>query len=150
MPHVSDATTQSKTLSDAYIGSARVSLQNLVVEDSSMCDVDRTKIRALRRLFKLDGCRRLEPQNRIPVLLCGADILEMLRQVQLSESSLKASLPPRFNLPGSYKFKYLSGQGFHRLAAAELSLKGSERWWCVNFYRAEGLQEMSPGSHEGC
>jgi hypothetical protein len=141
---VADTSLQFKTISDAYLGSARVPLQNLAPEDLGSCHgahpqakKAKAKIQFLRRVYRKNGCRPLE--HRIPILLSAPELQEMFRQdKELSRSRLNESFPPEFHPEASYRLKYLYGQGYSRLAAADLFLRGSERWWCVDFYSSEG------------
>lgn len=116
-------------------GFAKIRLQNLEFsEDAARPPLSQTNIDRLYKIFDLEGCQRLDPDNYVPVLVDHEVLGEALARTGVSEQQL---LDPRslplLQLGGDSKALVLHGR--HRLRAAEKFLTDStEKWWTIDIF----------------
>ena len=119
----------------AYLGAIKYPLQYLEVEDDSVNprQTDPKNIKRLLSIFKLEGCCRLEPRNRVPVLISVAQYERLIERLPERGSTLKNCTiePPESTLAE----KLVCLHGKHRLEAARRYLGSGQRWWIIDLYR---------------
>lgn len=117
---------------DAYLGSARVPISNLVPrQPRANHSPDEARLKALVRDFALAKCRNLDEDTRIVALITT----EKWHSVRAGATRTEPY--PLLHLPLNEKVVYQ--QGLHRLAAACCVLPQREQVWGVDFYDAESM-----------
>ncbi len=124
-----------------FRGSAKVHLRYLHFEQfeqqinvpSQAVFLDQKNIARLEKIFDIEGCLRLDPEHRIPVLIDDGDLKASLHQANLASAELFTSnIPPALPFPENYRLICLHGR--HRIAAAQNFLLAGDKWWTVDFY----------------
>ncbi|KAF2752682.1 hypothetical protein EJ05DRAFT_446384 [Pseudovirgaria hyperparasitica] len=125
-----------------FLGKARVLLDSLQFPKQVLVDLQRHNVDRLKRVFELEGCRRLEPDRHIPALIDAKDLQSALEYTATdhvtSETLLDNpdALPPLLKLPSHLSIQCLRGK--HRVTAAKETsvLEATDRWWIVDLYSA--------------
>jgi hypothetical protein len=99
-----------------------------------LCGIDEKNVARLQEIYRLEGCKRDNPENNVPVLVAENVLSATLHHSGLTVEDLhKVGQPPQLNLAGSTKLKCLHGR--HRLEAAQRYLKRTEnKWWIVDIF----------------
>lgn len=128
-----------KRIQDAKVGSAKVHIQHL--RGKGIREIDNSNVKRLLAVFASDGCDRLEPAYRVPVVVSNEEITSILISNSMEVTSLRGAKPPKLTLNDTASLQCLRGQ--HRLAAGqEFFSEHNEQWWGVDIYRAEGLSRF--------
>ena len=118
-----------------FQGSAKIHLKHFdFFEDSEIpaaLKLDDKNVGRLMQIFKLEGCKRLEPEHHIPALIEETVLEQSLVQSGLQLGSLR-DIPPVLELPDNYRLVCLHGK--HRIAAANRFLLPGNKWWTVDLY----------------
>ncbi|KAL1845446.1 hypothetical protein Plec18170_009765 [Paecilomyces lecythidis] len=123
-----------------YRGTVRVRLETLEFGTEGSRQLDAKNVERLQRVFRKEGCYRLEPENRIPAAIDQGSLEEAMR---LSDTTFDDLLeipqtsPPLLKFPAGFRLRCLEGQS--RVKAAAETLRPEERWWGVDLY----LEDMS-------
>ena len=104
---------------------ARVKLND--IEFDTGADLDSRNVKRLTRVFKLQGCRREDPPNAIPVVV-GT---EFLAQQGLHPWTLRSYVSTQLPLLSG---KVICLHGKHRICAAREFLHASDQWWTVKIF----------------
>lgn len=116
-----------KEKAEKYHGSFKIWLHHLQPEDqqTNPRQTDPKNIARLLNVYRIEGCHRLKPQHRVPVLIAG----DLVPSTDLSSGS-----EPRgfIDLAGTEVLVYLHGH--HRLEAAKRFLQPSDAWWVADLY----------------
>lgn len=127
---------ESKHLNDEISsklqGTARIALASLSFGlIDGVDELDRDNVRRLVKVFKLEGCNRLNPVHFIPGSV-SADVLHvLLGHSNLTMEDLRSSQPRMLHLPPGAQIECL--QGKHRVAALGES-RNIHPWWTVRLY----------------
>ena len=116
-------------IDDHLKGYARVKLDH--IEFETCRDLDERNVKRLLKNFRLQGCRREDPANAIPVVVGGDLMSKVLMQQGLHSLTLRSFVPTQ--LP------YITGpviclHGKHRIFAAQSFLRETDRWWTVKVF----------------
>lgn len=124
-----------------YRGQAKVPLECLNQFKADVRDAHRGAIETLKVAFQKEGCRRLIPENYIPVVLTEANLQLVMELSGLrNEDIMKRSGDlPFLKVPAGI-LTCLHGK--QRFEAAHQTLKGTDRWWTVELF----VDGMSPSS----
>ncbi|CAL8575817.1 hypothetical protein XPA_001720 [Xanthoria parietina] len=119
----------------AYLGSIKYPLSYLEEESAAVNprQTDPKNIQRLLNIFRLEGCCRLEPRNRVPVLISEPQYERLINQlpdkgVQLRDCNVE---PPET----TWAEKLVCLHGKHRLEAARHYLGSGQKWWIIDLYR---------------
>jgi len=121
-----------------FRGSAKVHLQYLRFEQqidvpSQAVFLDQKNIARLEKIFDIEGCLRLDPEHRIPVLIDYKDLEDSLDWANLTSAELFTSkVPPTLPFPAGYSLRCLHSR--HRITATQKFLLAGDKWWTVDFY----------------
>lgn len=118
----------------SFRGTAKVKLTHLSFPNPISC-VDPKNVNRLKRVFELEGCSRLEPEHHIPALVDDEVFNNITANVDFDLQHLKGAWAEQLielQFPEDYKLECLHGQ--QRVAAAEVVLSASDRWWVVDLY----------------
>jgi hypothetical protein len=120
-----------------YRGSAKVLISSLEFDGLDVQfrrTLDVKQIEALVTVFKLEGCHRLEPENRIPAIITATSIEPLLNAsaISLEEFMRYTATPGGVLISGDMRFQCLRGR--HRIEAAKRFLSSDDMWWAVDFY----------------
>ena len=123
----------------AFCGAFRIPLCKLRHEepDINPRQLDVKNVKRLQKIFELEGCLRLEPDNYIPALI-SRSILPDLPKLVGGPADLAVE-PPMFD--PSVSLRCLHGR--HRIEAARQHLALTGKWWVVNLYVEDHLSEPS-------
>lgn len=113
-----------------HLGAAKIFLEHLFC---STRELDSKNVTRLQNVFRNLGCRRLEPNNRVPVLITQEQFDHISREN--GNPDFESSDPPI--LRTNIRLECL--HGMHRLAAGRNFLRGAERWWCADLILADSL-----------
>jgi hypothetical protein len=115
-----------------YLGTAKVNIAEIEFEPPLPQDLNLENLERLRSIFRKEGCRRLEVNHFIPVIV-SRDAFEAAKiRAQIDTHVLNSS----DQFPA---LKFEQGQlkalhGRHRLQAGSELLAPVERWWTVDLY----------------
>lgn len=121
-----------------FRGSAKVRLRHLTFEQhpdvqSQPTFLDQKNVARLEKVFSIEGCLRLDPEHRVPVILDDKDLERSLREANVANGELfNAKIPPTLSFPHGYSLRCLHGR--HRIAAAQKFLLAGDKWWIVDIY----------------
>lgn len=129
----------------SYLGFARISLQRLdffsersAEEEGEVKKAENATARLLK-VFQLEGCLRLEPENYIDALISRFDFECALRAAGLTENEFKEkcriveeSSENVIELKPENKVQCL--EGLHRIQAAQSYLDNNDKWWVIKLY----------------
>ncbi|KAH6884966.1 hypothetical protein B0T10DRAFT_462662 [Thelonectria olida] len=120
-----------------YQGTAKVSINALVfAPDDTPCDVnvDFDKVERLKRIFKLEGCDRLNPRNYIPGEISREVLQAAMIKSNVTEADLNADEPRILYLPPCASIRCPHGRS--RVKALEDSNDYGRlaRWWTIELY----------------
>lgn len=95
-----------------FRGSARIHLQHFLFEGqfdtSSPVFLDQKNVTRLEKLFDIEGCLRLDPEHRIPVIISDVLLEERLLLARLKDSDLlTSSIPPTLPFPAESRLNCL-------------------------------------------
>jgi hypothetical protein len=131
--------------SKRFIGTARADISSLEFIEGGR-QIDNQIIERLISIFKDMTCRRLDPDNYIPVLITQVDLNRALRVSKVQQNALKIPASD-----GSYHFLRTSkGQklkcvyGKHRVKAAERYFGEGDRWWTITLFLTRGPNGICP------
>ena len=94
--------------------------------------LDPKNVARLFGIFKLEGCRRLEPQNHVPSLISQTALNALLEHVPGGLSSLNLRDQTPVHIDSNHDLKCLHGQ--HCIEAAKKYLYPDDKWWTVDLY----------------
>ncbi|KAJ5644237.1 uncharacterized protein N7484_006744 [Penicillium longicatenatum] len=117
-----------------YIGTAKVSLDQLRFVPALPDGIDSRKSERLQEIFKIGQCARLDVQNHIPAIISHDAIEGSLAFSGITRADLlnaSSDRPPLLNFPNG-QLKALHGR--HRIEAASKALFPDDRWWTVDLY----------------
>ena len=129
-----------------FHGSAKIHIKHFVFRQiNSQLPTDLTldprNIERLTRIFKLEGCLRLDLEHHVPAVISDESLANSLRQSGVRVGDLrKRGSPPMLALPENFNLVCLHGK--HRIAAAKKILLPGNKWWTVDLY--------SDGSSTSC
>lgn len=116
---------------EAYLGSARVSLNRLRPSPyRADRTVDRKRVSALCKVFKLEGCRNYDEETRIRVVIDRQTWASYETGAGASASLSLLQIPDDCTLTYEH--------GLHRVAAALHFLPVNKQEWGVDVYDARG------------
>lgn len=121
-----------------YRGSAKVKFVFLDFEKGNEEGgrfLDPKNVQRLVQVYSYEGCKPLEPENRIPALVSQADLCGALANSQLSQGDLLRwrGLPPELRFHHGGVLRCLAGR--HRIHAADVYIEDPlEKWWIVDLY----------------
>ena len=123
----------------AFCGTFRIPLCKLGYEDPDVNprQLDVKNVKRLQKIFELEGCLRLEPDNYIPALISRSLLSDLPNLV--GEPADLAVEPPMFD--PSVSLRCLHGR--HRIEAARQHLALTGKWWVVNLYVEDHLSPLS-------
>ena len=116
-------------IEDHLTGYARVKLND--VEFDTGRDLDDRNVKRLINIFKLQGCRREDPANAIPIVVGKELLAEVLARHGLHALTLRSFVPAQ--LP-CITAKVICLHGKHRICASREFLEGSDQWWTVKVF----------------
>ena len=127
----------------AFCGSIKCPIRRLRYEFIAVDprQLDPKNVARLLGIFKLEGCRRLEPQNHVPALISRTSLNALLEYVPGGLSSLNLHDETPVHVDPNHDLTCLHGR--HRIEAAKKYLHPDDKWWIVDLY-ADG--KMSPRS----
>lgn len=127
----------AKIQENAYLGSARICLDNLYfAPHASRIDNEKCEARLLN-LFRDYSCDRDAYENRIPVAVSQELLRQALEKANMPISSIREAVPPFLPLPSTIELLALRGR--HRWKAAKRFYnEPTDRWWTVVFFDANG------------
>ena len=119
---------------DAFCGSIKCPIRRLRYESITVDprQLDPKNIARLLGIFKLEGCRRLDPQHHVPALVSKTVLNALLEQVPGGQSGLSPQDKSPVHVDPKHDLKCLHGR--HRLEAAKKYLHPDDKWWIVNLY----------------
>ncbi|GLA67336.1 hypothetical protein AtubIFM54640_010316 [Aspergillus tubingensis] len=128
----------AKIQENAYLGSARICLDNLYfAPHASRIDNEKCEARLLN-LFRDYSCDRDAYENRIPVAVSQELLRQALEKANMPISSIREAVPPFLPLPSTIELLALRGR--HRWKAAKRFYnEPTDRWWTVVFFDANAL-----------
>lgn len=131
-----DQTSFADIQEKAYLGAARISLDNIYfAPHASRLDNDRCEARLLN-LFRDYSCDRDAYENRIPVAVSQELLQRALEDARMPMSCIREAVPPFLPLPPDTKILALRGR--HRWKAAKRFYnEPTDRWWTVVLFDAE-------------
>ena len=125
----------SSERSRAYLGRAKILIHRLVFEADKSCEVrplDGKNVSRLHRIFELEGCSRLDPDNHVPTLIKRKVLADALGNGGSLDVSLGGCGEPSL-LEVEEPLVCLHGR--HRLAAAkQYFFQPEQKWWIVDLY----------------
>ncbi|PYI07382.1 hypothetical protein BO78DRAFT_313232 [Aspergillus sclerotiicarbonarius CBS 121057] len=122
-----------------YQGTARVDLSDISFHPTISTKVDDAKLERLRRIFRTEGCRRLDIDNNVTAVVTGEHLQTALERAGVAMQTLLTNPPDR--LP---QLQFAPGQlqclhGQHRLRVGkellpqtdrcEHNARFRKRWW---------------------
>ena len=117
-----------------YQGSAKVSINDIEFDPPLPRDLDSRNLDRICQIFRKNRCRRLDVENRIPVIVARNDLSTALEQAEVTAGALmtkSAEHLPSLRFP-SGKLRGLHGR--HRAQAGSMVLAPIDRWWAVDLY----------------
>ena len=119
-----------------FLGWAKIQLRNLSEErpvaETTNTELNPKVVASLVNKFSQEECKRLEPENTIPVLVDGGALDIALAISGWGRTDLLAlGEPLHLDLGGS---TVMILQGRHRIAAAKRFLGRFDAWWVVELY----------------
>jgi hypothetical protein len=144
MPHLQFTQVETRLASERHLkyqGTAKVGLDEITFHPTSTTKVDEAKLERLRRIFRKEGCRRLDVRNHATAVVSKTHLDRALGDAHVSASALLTNPPSSFPTLrfGVGQLQCLHGQ--HRIRIGRELLPPGDRWWSVDIY-LEG--EMSP------
>jgi hypothetical protein len=111
---------------------------------------DEKHVEALKKIFKKDGCRPLEVQHHIPVIIDQKHLDTAWEDARQKHSWQTNTLPSSYstvNSQGEYlELEFPGGleylHGCHRIEAGRQWLTPSEKWWIVDLYLSDISYEL--------
>ncbi|KAI1906769.1 hypothetical protein LOZ65_006832, partial [Ophidiomyces ophidiicola] len=124
-----------------YQGTAKISLNQITLHPSLVREFDARKVHRLCKIFKKDGCRRLDIQHHVTATVSRRHLDAALSKARVSAQELMTNPPDQYpHLQFSAEeVRCLHGQ--HRLKAGGELLSPSDQWWTVDLY----LDDISSG-----
>ena len=131
---MADSTIETQTYLNqrrAFCGSIKCPIRRLRFESITVDprQLDPRNVARLLEIFKLEGCRRLEPQNHVPALISPLVFNALVERVP-------GGLNPQDQTPvlvdPTSDLKCLHGR--HRIEAAKKYLHPDEKWWIIDLY----------------
>jgi hypothetical protein len=120
-----------------YCGSARVSLDVIHFRDDQLRELDEKHVESLIRQFRVEGCRRENVKNHIPVLISQSCLEVALRVSGLSAAALLNNTNNGYRKLQLPRGSYLTClHGKHRIQAGREFLSPREKWWVADVYLA--------------
>lgn len=130
-----------------FKGSACVRFENLnwnlyIRRDKSKTTPDPDHVEYVKRIFKNEGCRRLEVKHHIPAVVEQHQLDVALKDARQKNRWNTDTLPnnytiintrdryPELNFPGGIECLH----GRHRIEAGKEWLSATEKWWIVDLY----------------
>lgn len=116
-------------------GIAKVTIDALVFgpdDESRDVNVDLKKVGRLKRIFKLEGCDRLNRNHYIPGEISHDVLREAMERSNLNTEDLHSACEPRMlHLPPSAIIRCAYGKS--RIKALE-EFSHFDRWWTIELY----------------
>jgi hypothetical protein len=130
-----------------YRGVAKIRIEHLQFSDGNVDGakpLDERNIRRLMGVFYDEGCRPLEPKNRVVGVVDQQQLDRALQSSHVSQADLlDHQIPPFLELEEGIRIRCLYGQ--HRVAAADRYLERWEKWWVVELY-TDGTNPCPPNA----
>jgi len=126
----------SCAIKQATLGTYRVRLENIKIPDIAADRV--TNVRRLKRVFKVQGCLRNDPQNYITAII-SEEVFRRRTRDNARESTTVVP-PPKLLLASEEEVACIHGKC--TIKAASQILHGRDRWWVVRLYPT-GLGESN-------
>ena len=125
--------------SKAFCGAFRIALCKLDQEDveADPRQLDSKNVQRLVKIFALEGCLRLDPDNYVAALI-PQSLLSRIHQVGTVPASGDV-VPPIFDPPEPLRCIH----GKHRIEAAKQHFALEGKWWVVNVYVKEYLSSST-------
>ncbi|KOC13279.1 hypothetical protein AFLA70_368g000561 [Aspergillus flavus AF70] len=125
-----------------YQGSAKVSINDIEFDPPLPRDLDSRNLDRICQIFRKNRCRRLDVENRIPVIVARNDLSTALQQAEVTAGALMTKSAK--HLPS---LRFPSGQlrglhGRHRAQAGSMVLAPIDRWWAVDLYFDDISEEL--------
>jgi hypothetical protein len=117
-----------------YQGSAKVGINEIEFDPPLPRDMDSKNLDRICQIFQKNRCRRLDVENRIPVIVSRNDLATALQQAKVNAGDLvtkTAERIPRLQFPPG-QLRGLHGR--HRAQAGSLVLAPIDRWWAIDLY----------------
>ena len=120
----------------AFYGSIKCPIRRLRYESITVDprQLDPKNVDRLLGVFKLEGCRRLEPQSHIPALISRAALHSLLERIPGGQSSLSPRGKEKTPIQVEPRDYLTCLQGRHRIEAAKKYLHPDDKWWVVDLY----------------
>jgi hypothetical protein len=131
-----DDRTSNGLANKRFIGIARADVKRLRFIKGRQ--IDHKIVEKLVTVFQLEGCRRHNPKNFVPVLITPPILDRALKASKLTQADLKNPQDGSFCLlktPKNQKLLCLHGR--HRIKAAESFFPKEDQWWTISIYLAE-------------
>jgi hypothetical protein len=126
----------------SFLGYARIELERLDFSSALRKEhrEESKKARArLLKVFELEGCRRLDPQNFIDATINQETFVAALNDAGLSRDNfdkicVAARTDPSCIIQLSLKCAIQCLNGLQRIRAAATFLDNNDKWWIVNLH----------------
>ncbi|KAL4984462.1 hypothetical protein BDW68DRAFT_180652 [Aspergillus falconensis] len=123
-----------------YQGTAKVWLDEIYYHSESK--LDSVKLDRLRRIFRKDGCRRLDIRNHATAVVSREVLETSLSNAGVSQKALLTNPPNQFPV-----LRFESGQlqclhGRHRIEVGKELLPPTDRWWTFDIYLSDMSAEL--------
>ncbi|KAB8227895.1 uncharacterized protein BDW43DRAFT_323438 [Aspergillus alliaceus] len=117
-----------------YQGSAKVSIDEIEFDPPLPRDLDSKNLDRICQIFRKNHCRRLDVENRIPVIVSRNDLAAALQQAKVTAGALMTKTAERFPSLRFPPGQLLGLHGRHRAQAGSTVLAPIDRWWAVDLY----------------
>lgn len=133
--HVHDLIGRQERYS-RYRGTARIDISHLKL-DRAYQGLRFDKVERLTSLFASEGCHRLEPANRIAVIVSQQEFARLLLDSNLFQLNLLCNADTedeflRLTLSSKTTLRVFHGQ--HRLKATKSYLFSNDAWWTIDLF----------------
>lgn len=115
-----------------YQGTAKVNIAQIQLSPPLPQNLDSSNLDRLRVIFRNHGCRRLEVNNFVPVIVSRRALERAITERNLSENALMS--PEESPILHFEQGEIQALHGRHRLQVASEVLAPIERWWMVEIY----------------
>ncbi|KAI2889407.1 hypothetical protein CBS63078_10207 [Aspergillus niger] len=122
-----------------YKGTAKVDINDISFHPTVSRQIDNGKLERLRRIFRTEGCRRLDINNQVTAVVSGEHLQSALERVGIAAEALMTNSPdqlPQLHFPAG-QLECL--HGLHRITAGKDFLPPADRWWPIDIY----LEDLS-------
>lgn len=124
-----------------YKGTAKVDINDISFHPTVSRQIDNGKLERLRRIFRTEGCRRLDINNQVTAVVSGEHLQSALERAGIAAEALMTNSPdqlPQLHFPvGQLECLH----GLHRITAGKDFLPPADRWWPIDIY-LEGRKSL--------